>query len=427
LPQASFLNGKVSEQGWFLKTGGYPVTDAQKPNDKLSNISSRLRTLAQGRDTVDIAQFRMMELDDIRAAYGDRWPENKDRILSVADGFLRRRMDPGDLLIQAGDGFIMVFGSTSGSAAVSAAGSLTHGLNEFFLGESGENPVPRMGATSLPVQVSKLEATLAQIDFVDPPPPPQANDAGRLDNIDWRYQAVWDVRRETLSSWYVVPYSRKTHERLPGYYFESASMTAAQTAAIDEASLMMSEQALSDLIPAGRLMLIGCSVHLTTLTNLATRAKLMATIDRLNQSFLRYRLVKIAGVAPGVPRLYLNEIVNVLKAKIPNIIIGCAWNEPDFAGILQTGPAAVGVTLTKSVIGPAAAVPLQTLMTKLISDANLAHAAHKRFFVEGQFERDVAVRLAAAPIDNIISPRVWPAQSGMPMGMIKWPLSKLAA
>jgi hypothetical protein len=402
------------------------VTDPQKANDKLNEVSSRLRNLAQGRDTLDVAQFRFMELDSIKAAYGERWQENKDRILSVADGFLRRRMDQGDLLIQAGDGFIMVFGSANGSAAVSAAGSLTHGLNEFFLGESGENPVPRMGATSLPVPVNALAATLAQIDFVDPPPPPQGGDS-RLDNLDWRYQAVWDVRRETLSSFYVVPYSKKTHERLPGYYFESSAITAAQSAAIDEASLMMSEQALSDLIPAGRLMLIGASVHLSTLTNLATRAKLLSTIDRLNPSFLRYRLVKIAGVAPGVPRLYLNEIVNVLKAKIPNVIIGCAWNEPDFAGILQAGPAAVGVTLTKSVIGPAAAVPLQTLLTKLSSDANLAHAAQKRFFVEGQFERDVATKLAAAPIDNIISPRIWPAASSMPMGMIKWPLSKLAA
>jgi hypothetical protein len=402
------------------------VTDAPKA-DKLTDIASRLRTMAQGRETLDVAQFQFMEMDSIKAAYGDRWPENKARILGVADSFIRRRMDPGDLLIQAGDGFIMVMGSAAGAAATSAVGTLSHGLNEFFLGESGENPVPRMGASSVPVPLSKLAATLADIDFVDPPPPTQGIDASRLDNIEWRYQTVWDVRRETLSSWYVVPYSRKTQDRLPGYYFESTSITAAQSAVIDDASLWTSEQALNDLIPAGRLMLIGASVHLSTLTNLTTRARYLSTIDRLNQSYMRYRLLKIAGIAPGVPRLYLNEIVSILKAKIPNIIIGCAWNEPDFPGILQSGPAAVGVTLTKSVIGPAAAVPQSTLLAKLNSDAQIAHSAHKRFFVEGLFERDLAVKLAGIPVDNIISPRIWPAQEAMPMGMIKWPASRLAA
>lgn len=406
------------------------MTHAPPNKDKLADIAFRLRNLAQGRETLDVAQFQFMEMDSIKAAYGERWPENKARILGVADSFLRRRVDPGDLLIQAGDGFILVQGSAAGAAAASAVGSLSHGLNEFFLGESGENPVPRMGASSVPVPLSKLAATLADIDFVDPvdpPPPPPGNGASPLDNVEWRYQTVWDVRRETLSSWYVVPYSRRTQDRLPGYYFENTSITAAQSVVIDEASLTMSEQALSDLIPAGRLMLIGASVHLSTLTNLTTRARYLSAIDRLDQSYMRYRLLKIAGVAPGVPRLYLNEIVNALKAKIPNIVIGCAWNEPDLAGILQSGPAAVGVTLTKSVIGPGAAIPQAALLTKLSSDAQIAHSAQKRFFVEGQFDRDVAVKLAGIPVDNIVSPRIWPAQGAMPMGMIKWPMSKLAA
>ena len=59
-----------------------------------------------------------------------------------------------------------------------------------------------------------------------------------------------------------------------------------------------------------------------------------------------------------------------------------------WGSVLQAGPAAVGVTLPASVVGPAAYVPLQTLMLKLGQDVHRAHAAKIRFFVEGDIMID---------------------------------------
>lgn len=402
------------------------MTNPQKDDSKLGDLTSRLRSLAEGRETLDVAQFQFVDLDEIRTAYGERWPENKERILSTAENFLRRRVDPSDLLIAAAGGFLVVFGSANGAAADASAGSLSHGLNEFFLGELGEVPAPRMQATNHSVPVAKLAETLAAVDFVDPPPPPAvATDAAGLPNVDWRYQPVWDVRREALTSWYVSPYCRKTSERLPGYQFESAQIPAAQSAAIDEASLWVSEQALAELIPSGKQLLIGASIHVSTLMNLATRARLLSAINRLEPGYFRYRILKIAGVAPGFPRLYLNEIVSMLRTKVQNVVVGGAWNEPDIAGLVNSGPVAVGVTLTKSVLGPSAPVQPAALLHKLTTDAQLAHSARMRFFVEGRIERDLAAKLAASSVDNIVSPRIWPA-AGIPDSMLKWPSARLA-
>jgi len=390
---------------------------------EVDNLTSRLRAIAKGRETLDVAQFQFIDLDEVRNAYGDRWPENKARILDVAEGFLRRRVDPGDLLITAAGGFLVVFGAASGMAAEAAAGSLSHGLNEFFLGDVGETPSPRFGAATHTMPVKDLAESLGDVAVVPPAPPEVA--AGPA-QIDWRYTPVWDVKREILSSWYVTPYSKTANERIPGYLFEGAAGNATQFAAIDEAGLLVSEHALQTLIANGRQALIGVSLHATSLTNLATRARLLAVLDKLDKQYFRYRVIKIAGVAPGFPRLYINEIVSVLRAKIPNVVIGAAWDEPDLNKLLQAGPVAVGVSLPKSVVHIGATISTAAVIRKVSADIQTAHSARKPFFVEGLIPQDLALKLSQAGVDNISSPRIWPA-GAMPDGMLKWPLSRLAA
>jgi hypothetical protein len=391
--------------------------------EKMDNLASRLRTMAKGRDTLDVARFQFIDLEDVRDAYGERWPAQKARIEDVAEGFLRRRINPEDMLITAGGGFLVVFGSAAGDAADAAAGALSHGLNEFFLGEVGETPSPRFAATSVAMPVKDLSDAFGHVEIKEIASPIEPSN---LPSVDWRYQPVWDVRKETLSSWYLTPHSKKTSERLPGYQFESVSVTAAQLAAVDEAGLLVSEETLQELIPQGKQVLIGASIHASTMTNLATRAKILSIIDRFDQGLTRYRILKIAGVAPGFPRLYLNEIVSLLKAKVPNVVIGATWDEPDMAGLIQSGPVAVGVTLPRSVVGPSPAVPFEALIKKVAIDTRLAHGARMRFFVEGQIDHSLALRLAAMAVDNIASPRIWPA-SGIPTCMLKWPSSRMAA
>jgi hypothetical protein len=397
------------------------------PSSALSDsLTSRLRQLAQTREALDVAQVQFIDLEDIRSAYGKRWPEQKTRIRDTAEAFLRTRMDRSDLLISAGGGFVVVFGSAEGAEAAVAAGQLLHGLNEFFLGNAESIPAPRFGVATHSVPIKELTSRLGDLDFITHETGPEPVEISILAQVEWRFQPVWDVKRETLSNWYVAPYLKKTHARLPGYQFESAAAPANQFAAVDEASLCVSEQAIHELISQGKQALIGVSLHARTLTNQAARAKIISRLDRLDRQNFRYRVLKIAGVTPGFPRLYLNEIVTALKIRTPNVIIGAAWDEPDMSGLLQAGPIAVGVSLPQSAVGAAAGVPLETVLLKLSTDVQRAHAAKVRFFVEGDVPPWVAMKLGAIGVDNISSPRIWPA-TGTPDAMLKWPASRLAA
>ncbi|MDP3739433.1 MAG: hypothetical protein Q8R02_18740 [Hyphomonadaceae bacterium] len=403
------------------------MTEVPRTEDKAGDLAAKLRAMVQGRDPVDIAQFEFIGLEEIAAAYGERWPANKARIHGIAEDFLQRRMDSGDVLIKAASGFVMVFGSRMGAEAQAAAGSLTHGLNEFFLGQIAEIPTPRFGVTTHVVGVKELTESLGDAAFAAPAPAPaEPVEVTGLSHLDWRFQPVWDVKRETLSSWYVTPYLKTTASRVPGYLFESVAPGAVQFAAIDEASLSVSEQALQHLRQQNKQALVGVSLHASSLTNLSTRQRLLSAIDRLDRQFFRYRLLKIAGVAPGFPRLYLNEIVSALRTRIPNIVIGAAWDEPDMAGLLSSGAVAVGVALPTTITGSKAIVPTPVFLRKLAADLQTAHAARVRFFVEGLIERELTSRIALSGVDNICSPRIWPA-CGVPDGMLKWPAALLAA
>ncbi len=390
------------------------------------NTADRIRQLANGRGALDVAQFQFVGLEDICSAYGERWPQQKARIQETAAEYLRSRMDTSDLLISAGGGFVIVFGSASGAEAEVVAGQLSHGLNEFFLGKAEHASSPQFVASVHSLPVKALASCLGSAAIVAYQAAPAAAEPSGLIDIEWRYQPVWDVRSQILSNWCVAPHWKKSQTRVPGYQFESVPTHARQFAPIDESSICLSEQAIKELLSQEKQALIGISVHACTLTNTIARDRIVSLLDRLDPELSRYRVIKIAGVAPGFPRLYLNEIVRILKKRVGHVVIGAAWDEPDMAGLLQAGPAAVAVTLPASVIGPAASVPFQTLMLKLGKDVQRAHAANMRFLVEGDITCAIAVKLCTAGIDNISSPRIWPA-TGTPDAMLRWPSARLLA
>jgi hypothetical protein len=394
----------------------------------VDGLASRLRGMAQGRDAIDVAQFQFIGLEDIRQAYGDRWGDQKARIQESAETFLRRRVHESDLLIRGDGGFLVVFGSAMAADSESLAHQLAHGLNDFFLGEEPQDPMPRFGVTTASMPVKDLAAHLEGAGLVEAKaqPDPVNRAAPGLRDIDWRFLPVWDAKREILSNWYVAPYLKTSGARLPGYMFEPAAAHPSQFAAVDEAGLWVAEQALHRLVVQGKQALVGVSVHVSSLTNLSTRTKLMSAIDRLDRGLARYRVVKVAGIPPGFPRMYLNEIVGLLRSRIPNVVLGTAFNEPDVASLAASGPSAISVAVPPWTVGPNAAIPAAQLHMRLAEALVTTHAAHIRVIIEGAIDGNLAAKLKGAGVDNLCSTQIWPSVTE-PDGMLKWPTDKLAA
>ena len=83
----------------------------------------------------------------------------------------------------------------------------------------------------------------------------------------------------------------------------------------------MSEAGIQRLFGSGQKALVGVSVHISSLTSPSSRARILTTLEGFSRDLLRYRLLKITGVAPGFPRIYLAEIVAALKLRVPNCAV----------------------------------------------------------------------------------------------------------
>ena len=415
-----FLGINPRRRGWRARTRGQSVTQPTKSPD---NLVKRLRSIARDRALIDVAQFRFIGLAEIERQYGGRWLAARARVHEIAQGFLEENIGESDLLIEGADGFLVVFASKSGTESAIAGIGLSQGLNQFLLGQIGER-APRVNVRLYSTPAAELEASLDAL----PPgfaPEMSATNKDLSDTIDWRFQPCWDVRREALTSYHVTPYVKASGAPASGYLFEAAAGKA-NYAAIDEASLHVSEKALKQLLSNGLKCFIGVSVHVSSLASAATRAQLIKTIARFDRGLQRYRTIKIAGVAPGFPRLYLAEIMGALRMHVSNISIAASADEPDVAGLVNAGASVLGFTLSDKAIGPNTSIVQPNLLARIRNACNRAHASGKSFFVEGAFGRELAMQIRACGVDYLSTPEIW-APCKAPVGAARWSSDRLLA
>lgn len=391
----------------------------------ISSMAERLREIAKAQPNIDVTQFQFIGLDEVQQVYGDKWPVQKARIKSIAHQFLSKRLDPADVIIPGGDGFVVVFGSAKGSEAEAQAATLTHGLNEFFLGSSGGAAAPRMKSTSRSVAVESLMQALREAEIIPPEPEPARDERQSGETTRWTFQPVWDVSREALTSYYAVPTSKATGLRVPGYQFEASMETPPLYADIDLATLKASETEMRKLFASGKKALIGVSVHVQSLVNSMSRQKICAAIDEFDPELARYRMLKIAAVPQGFPRMYLENIVNALRRRIPNLAVGLSWDEPAVNSLLSCGFGSVGFALPEHVVGSYSSVDQAVLLQKIKRAREAAHGAKAKFFIEGAIRRDLALRLSAMGVDNISSSLIWEPLAA-PDGVVRWTADRLA-
>lgn len=391
----------------------------------VADLLARLRVMAKGRETIDVAQLHFVDLGKIRKAYGPRWREQGARIEDAAESFLRKRLSSSDLLVKGEGGFLVVMGTATGPESYAVAAQLTQGLNAFFTGEHPQAQV-RFGSHVQSMATRDIERDLASAQRTESPEQIVSGAEHTASDLEWKFEPVWDVRRETLSYWFVAPFNAATGLRLPGYQFETVGGHAKQFIDIDEAGLWVAEQALVDLSAAGKQALVGATVHIHSLVSMASRARILATIDRLDANLHRFRIVKIAGVSQGFPRIYLKEIIGSLRARVPNVILQASWDEPDFSTLLYPGLAGIGIVSPGSAVQPGSITEIPALISRSSEAVRLAHGARIRFFVEGAVTKYLALKFTRIGVDNLASTGIWPARSVVD-GMERWPARRLAA
>lgn len=390
------------------------------------NVAERIRRLASERATLDVAQFQFIGLTDIRARYGEGWPAKRDQVQAIARLFIARRINTEDVMIPGADGFLVVFGRRTGLLADAAAQRIAKALNDFFIGSHPDDIGFRFHARRRTMSIEDITAAFAELTAVESmagaydisPQPPREPTETRI-----AFQPAWDARREALTTAVVRPIDTHTDRPAAGYHFDARPDTPRYYADIDEHQLRASEDAIRTLFASGRRTLLTTSLHLSSLQNAAALTRLLAAMGGFDRKAARYRVIRVAGIEPGFPRIYLEDICRVLRTRVPNIVFGLDWREPDLASALRLQPAGAGFLLPSD--GGVSSLRPETL-ARIRGAAETCRQHRLPFFVDGDFGPDTAQRLVADGVDILASPRLWPMTDALD-GAEKWPAARLGS
>jgi hypothetical protein len=380
------------------------------------NLAERIRRLANGRTTLDVAQFQFIGLDEIKARYAQRWPEKRERVQGIARDFISKRISPEDVLIPGADGFLLVFGGRAGVLADTTAQRISKELNTFFVGCENEDS---------DIQLKSRHASMSVDDFAQAfgdliaESAPGANRVATHDpsQVRFGFAPIWDCKRGALTTFFVVPRDAN------GNSLDETADTPARHVELDEMKLKASEEAIRKLFASGKRALVGVALHVSSLNNQQSLAKLFSVMSQFDKQLIRYRVVRITGVEPGFPRIYLEDIARTLKSRIPNVAVGLNWTEPDVGSVIRMQPAAIGFTLAPGALS--AHAPRAELFARVHGALDLAKPHGVPIYVEGEIAPDQAARFATDGVSLLASSQLWPVRQELTAAEI-WPASRLS-
>ncbi|RYG30423.1 MAG: hypothetical protein EON93_14860 [Burkholderiales bacterium] len=374
------------------------------------NLAERIRRLANGRNTLDVAQFQFIGLDEIRAGYAGRWTEKREHVFRVATQFITRRISPQDVLIPSDEGFLLIFGAFSGFQADAAGKRVSKELNQFFLGTPDMDQI-QLEARHQSMSVHDFASAYGEMIA-------GANDLTPLQvssETPMGFTPVWDAQRGALSTFFISPLDAMGAPM----DWDWASYRHTD---MDELKLKASEEAMKALFATGRKALVGVAVHVSSLNSQQSLARLMSVISTFDPEMARYRVIRVSCVEPGFPRIYLQDILRTLKPRIPHVAIGLHWTEPDLASILSLQPSAIGFSLPTGALSPHG--NKAEVLARVRAAMELAHHHDVSVGIEGDVHRVHARRLALDGANHLCSPRIWPTRLALPEAEL-WPASRL--
>lgn len=380
------------------------------------NLAQRIRRLANGRATLDVAQFQFIGLAEIRDRYGERWDEKRDRVNQVARQFISRRIAPDDVLVAGADGFLLVFGAFSGYLADAAAQRIVKELNAYFLGNPDLDDM-QVGAQHHALSIDDFARMFGPMLNASREHASHAPARAHVE-IAMGYVPVWDARRGALATYFISPLDRATG--LPMDWDQASH----RHADMDELKLVTSEADMRALFASGRNALVGVAMHVSSAHEPQRLARMVQAMARFDTRLLRYRVARVSCIEAGYPRIYLEDIMRGLRPYAQRIALGLSWTEPDIASILKLKPAAIGFTLPPGALKQPGL--REEIYARIAAAIELARAQGVFVGVEGDLQAEHAHHFMCAGVSHLCSPRLWPVRPSLTAAET-WPRENLEA
>lgn len=360
----------------------------------------RLRAAAQHDLPIDAAQIHLINLQAIIRRAGSHWPLVKDKIRLGSMRFLKGCVAGDDIVIPAGDGFLIIFAHGRAPEMKQRAAELRALLMNYYLGQDA--PLPDLQISVVPRQVEPgdIGALIAK------PAKPQT----RPGAPSCVFAPAWSPSARLIATYLCMPAYRQGDGYRFGYdpaYALTGRHEQRDFGHLDISMLDAVEQALSMIKTLEAQPMLGVSVHSTTMQHRAARVAFLDRLARLPPELMKHVAVKIGEIESGAPTINLADWAGMLRARVRVILLEYHHSETTPPDLTEVG--VWGAGYQAPVVHSEAEATEQARQMRHWGDS-LARQ-RKRFFLENA-RKPALVRAASDAGAAFISCEAcWPCQS----------------
>ena len=309
----------------------------------IQQLAERLKQAVQDTRHIETAQIQIIGLDDVKRRAGPLWDDLAVRVRETSQDFIGQRLGPHDVLIPAGDGFLVVYAEPDG--APTKCQTLQDDLNAFYLGEDWTHGLSAnvrhesLGAAMLMERLGEP----AQPSALGPSPPPAAADTPLA------ILPVWSVAQEAITGYWITPehpdrgFGRYAYDQgwlQTGWHREDRDFLE-----LDLRILASAVDHIRACLVASKRCLLGYSVHSTTLMNRNGRRAFLQALACTPAEARPFLLGRVAEVQSGTPLAAIAEWVHQLRVISPRMAIAIHPSQRDVSGIEELGVFSVACVL----------------------------------------------------------------------------------
>ncbi len=277
---------------------------------------------APGVRTESAGRIKLVGMEEVRTALGDRWPAAAVRAMATAEAVVKRRCGASDTYSRVDDtSFLVCFGSLSAQEASFRAAMMGREIRERLIGQGSDPEAAHVQAIAAAMQISDRDHS------------PEALRAALLDGLDQQLERIEREARQTMQD--ALTSATCELERICGRNPEQAVATLVrlpdelerkiacalsilphqETAAFDLDGLLLGLAARQAITAMGRgdatplLVNVGFDVFATR----AATERYIALCLRIAPKVCGRLIMLLSSLPQGLPRARLLECVNRLR------------------------------------------------------------------------------------------------------------------
>lgn len=342
-----------------------------------TKLDIQIQRLLASSDTARLGQLNIIGLEKVSDPFGEKWNRVAPKGMQIAEGVLRTHLTQTDIAVSLGNlGYLILFKNlTRNEADIKAAmiaaeiaNRLLGGIQEaddvsiVSVNETPEGDILLEEKTLLDVvttqaseQVDKLQNDVSERDATGPKwkdaahtkrkqenPPARPSQSPEfkpsLEDIQFVYKPLWDVRRKVLSTYWCQPVAKNAlGNPVFGYDIYAECGANNDYPELDLLTLKAASQTLEDLHGRGRRVLLATPVHSQTLLSMKEFTKFRQFCQSMDDDLLRDLIFELQGVTDVSAHRNVLELVSALKSLGRAVVLPVNLNRTHFEELRSRG------------------------------------------------------------------------------------------